>query len=109
MQIDEDTRVALVEVDALRKEHRRVAVGVEGKDAIVEPMGLTIVLSLLHEPLEQRQTALHALRMPLDTQDGLELTALHRLDDTVRSCRHDTELFSWVADGLMVERIDEEL
>ena len=107
VQIGEDTRVALDEADALGKEHRGVAMGVEGEDAVVQLMGLTIIAGFLHQPPEQGQAALHALRMPLNAQYRLELAALHGLDDAIGGCRHDTELFSRVADGLMVEGVDE--
>ena len=46
LQIDEDAWVALIETDALRKEHRCVAMGVEGQDTVVQLMGLTITLRL---------------------------------------------------------------
>ena len=81
--------------------------GVEGEDAVVQLMGLTIIAGFAHQPPEQGQAALHALRMPLNAQYRLELAALHGLDDAIRCCGHDAELFSRVADGLMVEGVDE--
>ena len=107
VEIDEDARITLFEVDALREKHRGVAVGVEGEDAVVKLMCLAIVHSLLHQPLEERQTTLHALGMPLNTQDGFVFAALHRLDDAIGGCGNDTELGASVADGLMVEGVDE--
>ena len=107
MKIDEDTRITLFEVDALREKHRRIAVGVEGEDAVVKLMSLAIVHSLFDEPQEERQTTLHTLGMPLYTQDGFVFAALHRLDDAIRGCGNDTELGTGVADRLMVEAIYE--
>ena len=107
MEIDENTRITLFEVDALREKHRGVAVGIKGEDAIVKLMRLAIVHSLFDEPLEERQTTLHTLGMPLYTQDGFVFAALHSLDDAIGSCGNDTELGARVADRLMVEAIYE--
>ncbi len=107
MEIDENTRITLFEVDALREEHRGVAMGVEGEDAVVKLMRLAIVHSLLDQPLEERQTTLHTLGMPLYTQDGLVFAALHCLYDAIGGCGNDTELGTGVADRLMVEAIYE--
>ena len=105
LQIDEDTWIALIESDALWEEHRGVAMGVERQNTIVQLMGLTIILCLFDQPLEQGQTTLHTFRMPLNAKDRLELVALHRLDDAIRGSRHNTELRAWVADSLMMEGV----
>ena len=69
LQINEDLRITLVEMDALGKEHRGVAMGVERQDTVVRMMGLAIGRSLSHQPLEQGQSCLQALGMPLHTKD----------------------------------------
>ena len=109
VEIDKDTRIPLFEVDALGEKHRGVTMSVEGEDAIVHLMSLPIEVCLPNEPLEERQAALHTLRMPLYTQDGFVFAALHRLDDPIRGCGNNTELGAWVAHCLMVEGVDEEL
>ena len=42
----------MVETDALWEEHRGIAVGVEGEDALVQLLGLIKLVGLSHKPLE---------------------------------------------------------
>ena len=107
MEINEDARVALPNLHTFVEEHRGVAMRVEGEHAVVGLMRCPIVGGMAHEPLEQRSTSLEALRMPLDTDDGFELAALYRLDDAVGGAGTDPETGSRLADGLVVERVDE--
>ena len=69
-------------------------------------MGLTVGLGLADEPLEQGQSLLHALRMPLNAKDALELGTLDGLDDAVLGRSHNAELIASIADSLVVERVD---
>ena len=84
VQVDKDFGIALIKMDALWEEHRCIAMGVKGQHAVVYLMGMVIGQSLLDEPMEQGHTLLETLRMPLHTDNGLILVALHRLDDIVR-------------------------
>ena len=52
VQINKELRVAAVEAHSIGKEHRRVAMGVESKYAVMHRAGLTIMRSLSHKPLE---------------------------------------------------------
>ena len=52
MEIDEDLRVAVVEMDILREEHRCVAMGVEGEYPMMGVDGLSIEGCLGDKPLE---------------------------------------------------------
>ncbi len=90
MQVYEYSVVTMVEVYALWKEHGRVAMSVEGEHAVMQLLGYIEVVGLVDEPLKNGQTVCsEPLRMPLHAHDGLELTALYGLYDTVgRLCRH---------------------
>ena len=67
MQVDEDARVALLEMNTLREEHRCVAVRIQGKDSVVQSFGHLEIRSLLHQPAEQRESAFQPFGMPLHT------------------------------------------
>ena len=108
MEIDEDLRVAMVETDFLREEHRGVAVGVERQHTVVHAMGLTVTPGLSDKPPEERQTILQTFRMPLHTEDWLILRTLHGLDDAIGRGGDDTELITGVIDSLVVEGVDGE-
>jgi hypothetical protein len=80
--------------------------GVKGEHMLMEVNGLTVVGGLTDEPLEQRQTILQALGMPLDTEDALVLTTLDGLDDSIGGGSGDAETLTGVIDCLMVEGVD---
>ena len=106
MQIDKDFWIAMGELNVLIKPHRCVAMRVEGQYALVNMACLTILCSLLNQPLEDGQSFVHTFGMPLHTDDALVLSALHAFDDAVGSlCRHP-ELVARFTDGLMVEGVD---
>ena len=108
VQIDEDARVALLEMDALREEHRRVAMGVERQNFFMYLFGFVIVTCFFHEPSKELQALfLQPFRMPLHAQNRLVLGAFHRLDGAVGSRRRDAESLPGVVNGLMVQRIHE--
>ena len=90
-QINENARVALIETDTLREEHGRVAMGVEGENTVVHTMGIPVARSLTNQPLEQGESALHTLWVPLHTQDRLELRTLNGLDNAVGCCGNGAE------------------
>ena len=110
-QVHESLPVAQVEVNALVKEHRCVAVGVESNIAEVEGAGPVVERRLGGQPCEERvgvcvAPVAHPFRVPLDTDDGLEVAALHRLDDAVGREGHGPEVLARAAYSLMVEGID---
>ena len=109
LQINEDLRVTLVKVNPLREEHRGVAMGVEREHPIMHTVGLTVGTRLTHEPLEEGLPRFKTLRMPLHTQHRFILTALHRLNDAVRRTSYDTEPWTWLRNGLMMERVYHQL
>ena len=106
MEVDKDLRVTMVEADALRKEHRRVTMGIEGKHPVVGAMGLTVEGGFANEPLEERQSLFQTLRMPLDTNNRFELGALHSLDNTIGRHGHRTKFIARRGNGLMMEGVD---
>ena len=83
MQVDQYLRVAVGELDVLVKEHRCVAMGVEGQYVLMHLAHLAILCSLLDQPLEDGQSFVHAVGMTLHTHDSLMLCTLHRLNDAV--------------------------
>ncbi len=96
VQVYEDAWVALMEVDALRKEHRGVDMCVDGENLLVQLSGTTVDISLLNQPAEQGlPVAAQPFGMPLYTHDGFFFTAFHRFDDAVGSrCRY-AEPLTW--------------
>jgi hypothetical protein len=108
MEVDEDTWVATAEIYTLREEHWRIAMSIERENTPMEVAGATIVSSLLDEPGEDGGTIFrgHTLRVPLNTKDALILTTLYCLDDAISRTGCHAETFAWVADGLMMERVD---
>ena len=58
MQVDENPRVALLEMNTLREEHRCVAMGVKGKDTVMQLFGQHEFLRLVYQPLEEGQARL---------------------------------------------------
>ena len=110
VQVHKNARVAMVELHALREEHRCVAMGVEGKYAPVQLLGRIEVVGLVHEPAEYLAALLaKPLRMPLHTQYLLILAALDGLDDAIRRLGDNTHMPARLAHRLMVERIDQYL
>ncbi len=92
VQVVEYAVVALLETHALREEHRGVAMGVEGEDALVQLLGHVEVVGLVHQPAEQGLSLLpHPFGVPLHTHDGFELGTRDGLDDTVGRRRRHAE------------------
>jgi hypothetical protein len=108
MEVDEDTWVATAEIDTLREEHWRVAMGIKHENALMQVAGTTIVSSLLDEPGEDGGTIFrrHTFRMPLDTDDAFILTTFYRFDDTISRTGSHSEALTWVANGLMMEGVN---
>ena len=106
VQVDKELGVARAEVDMLWEEHGRVAVGVEGQHPTMGVAGLTILHGLANEPLEDGNTILQTLWMPLYTQYRLILRTLHGLDDAIVRAGDDTEAWACVVDSLVVEGVD---
>ena len=107
MQVNEDTWVASGEVHILREEHRRVAMGVERQGVMMHTLHLLELPCLVHQPLEDRQSVgTHTLRMPLHTQDRLELGTLNSLYHPIGSTADNTETRSGIAHRLMMEGVD---
>ena len=104
VQIIENSRVSLLEMNALGKEHRRVAMAIEGQDMAVETFRFGEFRTATHEPLKEFQA--HFFKpfgVPLHADDRFFFAAFHGFDDAIGcSCRH-TEPLSAVADGLMME------
>ena len=108
MEIDQNLRITMVEMNSLREEHRGIAMGIEREHTLMGMTSLTIAAGLANEPLEKGQTVGHTLRMPLHADDRLILTALYRLDDAVGRFGDDAELAAWLFYCLVVEGVDEE-
>ena len=108
VKVDEELWVATAEIDMLGEEHGCVAVRVERQHTTMDVAGAAVLLGLANKPLEDGQTIVQALGVPLYTQDGLVLRALHGLYDAVVRTRYDTEARTWVVDSLVVEGVDEE-
>ena len=107
VQIIEDSRVSLLEMNALGKEHRRVAMAIEGQDMAMEAFRFGEFRTATHEPLKEFQAHFfEPFGVPLHADDRFFFATFHGFDDAIGcSCRH-TEPLSAVADGLMMERID---
>ena len=103
MQIDEQTFVARSEIDTLWEEHGGVAMRIEGEHLLVHETRLAIAHRLADEPLEEGEPLSQALRMPLHTDNGFELGALHRLDDAIGRGGCDAEAVARLAYCLMME------
>ena len=72
MQIYQNTGVAMVETDTLREEHRRIAMCIKNKDALMQLLRLIKLGSLSSKPLEYLQSVfLQPFRMPLHTEIDL--------------------------------------
>lgn len=109
MQVYKDATIACGEVDALRKEHGCVAVGVEGDGVVMCALHLAEEASLRNQPLEQWQTVFaHTFRMPLHADDGFVFTALYSFDDAVGRCGYGAKMWTRLTDSLMVEGVDVE-
>jgi len=113
VEIDEDARVTLVEVDVLVEEHGCVTVAVEGEDAAVDAACLAVVSGLGGEPAEEGEHGVvtgqgEAFGMPLHAKNALVLRRFHSLDDAVWGGGRDTEMRARITDGLMVEAVDGE-
>ena len=52
VQVDKDARVAMVELHTLWKEHRSVAMRVQGEYAIVDGFSLVVFCGSINEPFE---------------------------------------------------------
>ena len=63
VQVNEYALVAAAEIDPFRKQHRRIAVCVEGQHAAVHVAGFAEGGSLLYQPAEQGQSVSQAFRM----------------------------------------------
>ena len=96
VQVNEDARIALVEMNALMEEHGRIAVGVEGDDAAVNLLGFTEKLRLCHKPLEDGQAGSEPFGMPLHAENGFELRAFHTLYHPVWCLGYDAETLAAV-------------
>ena len=72
----------------------------------MQTMGFTELPCLTHQPLEQGQTTVHALGMPLHAHNRLVLHTLYRLDNAVGSGSGHTESLSCISHRLMVEGVD---
>ena len=100
----------MVELDALREEHRRIAMGIEGKDALMQLLGCIEIIRLVYKPQEKLSAILaEPFRMPLYTENLLILAALYRLDDAIGRFGDDAHMLARLAHRLMVERVDENL
>ena len=107
MKVDKDARVAMVEPDTLRKEHRSVAMGVESKIAGMKLLGSIELVCPFYQPTEDFLTfRLEPFWMPLHTENRLVLAALYGLDDVVGRTGNDTEALAGLAHSLMMKRID---
>ena len=97
----------MVETDTLWKEHRGIAVGVEGEDALMQLLSLIELVGLSHEPLEYLKPLIfQPLRMPLHAEDGFIFATLHRLDDAIGRLGDGTQLLARYAHSLVMERVD---
>jgi hypothetical protein len=108
MEVNEDAWVATAEIDTLREEHWRVAMGIKHENALMQVAGTTIVSSLPNEPGEDGGTIFrrHTLWMPLDTDDAFILTTFYRFDDAISRTGCHSETLAWVTDGLMMEGVN---
>ena len=109
VHIHEDTGIALLEMDTLREEHRRVAMGVEGNHALMEQLGLMELRSLANHPFEDGESAFEPFGMPLHAHDALLLRTLDGLDGAVGGSGRHPETLSGIAYGLMMEGVYEDI
>ena len=77
--------------------------GIEGEHLLVHETRLAIAHRLADEPLEEGEPLSQALRMPLHTDDGFELSALHRLNDAIGRDGCDAEAVARLTYCLMME------
>ena len=94
-------------MNALVEEHRRVAMGIKGDDALMEQFGLMEFRGLANHPLENGKSAIEPFRMPLYTQDTLLFGAFNGFNGTVWSGGRHPETLSGITHGLMMEGVDE--
>ena len=106
VQIHFYARVAIQEVHSLMKEHRCVAMGVNGYDSLMQCLSMAELSCSLHQPLEYRQSFLaQPFRVPLHSQYTLLFCALHRLYGTIRCCGNGAEQCASIVHHLMMERV----
>lgn len=66
MEVIEDPGITLIEAHPLREEHRCIAMGIQGEDAVVELLSGIKFAPFLYEPLEEGQPLVaEPTRMPL--------------------------------------------
>ena len=107
VKVNKYARVAPVEVYALRKEHRRVAMRVQSERPPVNGLGLSELCRPADKPLEQGQPFItKPFGMPLHAHDRLELAALNGLYHAVGRHRRHRETPSAGTHSLMMERVD---
>ncbi len=110
VKIYEDAGVAMIELDALREEHRSITMGIERKDALMQLLGCIKIVSLINQPLENLQSFFfQPFRMPLHTENLLILATLYSLDNGVRRSGDGAQMLARLAYRLMVERVDKDL
>ena len=110
MQIYQNTGVAMVETDTLREEHRRIAMCIKNKDALMQLLRLIKLGSLSSKPLEYLQSVfLQPFRMPLHTEDRLVLATFHSLYDAISRFGDAAQFISRHTHSLMMEGVDKNL
>ena len=109
MQVDEDSRIALLEVDSLWEEHRRITVRIESEHPLMQELCCMEIACLSNKPLEERQSvSSKPFGMPLYPHDCFVLVTFHRFDDAIGRLRRSAETWPWLVDGLMMERVDKQ-
>ena len=110
MQIYENAGITMIELDALREEHRCITMRIKGKDALMQLLGSIEIISLVHKPMENLSSFLSKpFRMPLYAKYLLILVAFYRLNDSISRLGYDAHVLARLTYSLMMERINKNL
>ena len=94
------------------KEHGGITMAVQSDGTLMQLPRPVIERTLMHQPFKECMHGGHLAAMeerfwvPLHSQDGFELRALHCLNNAIRSMGNGPEQIPWMAHGLMMEGVD---